>query len=115
MSKSNDPIWWSLFAGGGVVSAFFLPVLIVITGIAVPLGLTGNALAYERLHGIVSHPAVRLALFGLIALPLFHWAHRFRFLVVDMGLRGHPTAIAVLCYGAAIAGTLLTGTVLWHF
>ena len=28
MAKSNEPIWWSLFSAGGVVTAFFIPVTI---------------------------------------------------------------------------------------
>ena len=39
MAKSNKPIVWSLFAGGGLLAAFLVPVLIFITGIAAPLGL----------------------------------------------------------------------------
>ena len=31
----------------------------------------------------VDHPLVRLALFGLIMLSLFHWAHRFRYTLYD--------------------------------
>ena len=36
MAKSNEPIFWSLFSAGGVVAAFFIPITIVLTGMAVP-------------------------------------------------------------------------------
>ncbi len=34
MAKSNKPIVWGLFAGGGTVTAFMTPVLIVLTLLA---------------------------------------------------------------------------------
>jgi len=51
-------------------------------------------------------------LFVLIALPLYHWAHRFRFVLEDLGLHGLRMPLAVLCYGSAILGTVATLVVL---
>ena len=115
MAKSNEPIWWSLFSAGGVVAAFLVPVLILITGIAWPLGLLpGDALEFARMQALLSHPLTRVFCFVLISLPLFHWAHRFRFTLVDVGLKSIHTLIAVLCYGAAIAGTIAAAVILWR-
>ncbi len=114
MAKSNEPIWWSLFSVGGVVAAFLVPVLILITGIAWPLGLLpGDALQFAKMQALLSHPLSRVFCFVLISLPLFHWAHRFRFTLLDVGLKSIPTLIAVLCYGAAIAGTIAAAVILW--
>ncbi len=52
------------------------------------------------------HPLARLYLFVLISLPLFHWAHRFRYAVADLGFRRFPGMLAVACYGAAAAATV---------
>jgi fumarate reductase subunit D len=115
MAKSNEPIWWSLFSAGGVVAAFLVPVLIFITGIAWPLGLLpSDALEFAKMQALLSHPLTRLFCFVLISLPLFHWAHRFRFTLVDLGLKSVHTLIAVLCYGAAIAGTIAAVVILWR-
>jgi len=115
MAKSNEPIWWSLFSAGGVVAALLVPVLILITGIAWPLGLLpGDALEFARMQALLSHPLTRVFCFVLISLPLFHWAHRFRFTLVDVGLKSIHTLIAVLCYGAAIAGTIAAAVILWR-
>ena len=110
MAKSNEPIWWSLFSAGGMVAAMLLPILIIITGILVPFGLGGNDLLnFERIHTAVSQNyPVKLILFIVITLPLFHWAHRFRFTLVDVGLKSVSTLISVLCYGSAIAGTIVS-------
>ena len=113
MSKSNEPIFWSLFAAGGVVAALFIPILMVITGLILPFN--DKPFAYERIHGAVSHPLIRLLLFILIALPLFHWAHRFRFVLIDIGLKEARGIISVLCYGGAIVGTIVTAVLLLWF
>ena len=114
MAKSNEPIWWSLFSAGGVVAAFLIPIHIFLTGIAWPLGMIpSESLAFDNLQTLLSSPLARLYCFILISLPLFHWAHRFRFTLLDLGLKGVSTLIAVLCYGAAIAGTVVAAVVLW--
>ena len=69
MAKSNEPLFWSLFSAGGVVAAFFIPVTLILTGVAVPAGwITENDLLL-----LVRHPLTRVYLFVLISLPLFHW------------------------------------------
>ncbi len=57
---------------------------------------------------IVDHFIVKFYFFLLISFPLFHWAHRFRYVVVDMGLMRPNAVLAVICYGTAILGTALT-------
>ena len=113
MAKSNEPIWWSLFSAGGMVAAMILPVLIIITGILVPFGLVDDdALNFERIYTALSQSyLIKLILFIVITLPRFHWAHRFRFTLVDVGLKSVSTLISILCYGGAIAGTIITAII----
>ena len=113
MAKSNEPIWWSLFSAGGMVAAMIFPILIIITGILIPFGLAGdNPLNYERIHTAVAHNYyVKLIFFIVISLPLFHWAHRFRFTLVDVGLKSISTLISILCYGGAITGTIVSAII----
>ena len=90
------------------------PILIIITGILVPFGLVGDdPLNFERIRDAVSQPLVKLILFTIISLPLFHWAHRFRFTLVDVGLKSVSTLISILCYGGAIAGTIVSAVLFW--
>lgn len=115
MPRSAEPLWWSLFSAGGMISALLFPALIVITGLLIPFGAVGDAtLAYARVHGVLGHPLARLVLFAVIALPLFHWAHRFLFTMGELGLRRQRGALAYLCYGAAVVGTLVAAVVLWR-
>ena len=116
MAKSNEPIWWSLFSAGGMVAAMIFPILIIITGILVPFGLASDdPLNFERINtAMTQNNYVKLIIFIVITLPLFHWAHRFRFTLVDVGLKSMSTLISILCYGGAIAGTIASAIVFWN-
>ncbi|HMC36898.1 MAG TPA: fumarate reductase subunit FrdD, partial [Actinomycetota bacterium] len=75
-----EAVAWALFSAGGFVSAILLPVHVAILGIAYGAGwLPARALSYTRIHHLVHNPLTKLYLLILISLPLYHWAHRFRF------------------------------------
>ena len=82
-------------------------------GMAFPLGWL-QAPTYDHLMALVRMPLVRIYLFILCSLPLFHWAHRFRYTLYD-GLKvKHLTGlIFVLCYGGAALGTAIAAYLLW--
>ena len=116
MAKSNEPLVWSLFSAGMMISALTAPILIVLTGIAAPFGwIEGDALSYERMHTLVKNPLTRLALWPILALPLFTAAHRLLFVLVDIGLAKFRRVLAVLLYGSAVAGAIWAGLVLARF
>ena len=116
MAKSNEPAIWSLFSAGMMISALTAPILILLIGIALPLGwIDSTMFSYERMHGLVQHPLTRLVLFPIIALPLFTGAHRLLFVFVDVGLKKLRTPLAILLYGSAFAGAFLTAIVLVRF
>ena len=99
--------WWFMFAQGGVIAAVLLPVHIVLQGILGPLGYV-SVVKPDNL-GILGNPIVKLYLLVLIAVPFFHFAHRLRYLLVDLGVPAAKSVPAqVVFYGGAIAVTLLT-------
>jgi hypothetical protein len=54
MARSHKPVIWGLFAGGGTLAAFVVPVLILITCFAIPLGLLpADTLSFEHLSGLL--------------------------------------------------------------
>ena len=108
MVKSSEPFWWALFGAGGMIAALLMPITIVITSILV----MANVVSAEELRVLFTKPVVRVYLFAIISLPLFHWAHRFRFTLVDLGLKAIKGPIAVLCYGAAITGSVIAALLL---
>lgn len=107
MRKSNEPLFWSLFSAGGMLTALLAPVLIIVTGFLVPAG----AVSFNRLHEIVTNPIGRVVLFAVAALTFFHWAHRIRHVLIDVGLRRFSLVLAVVCYLAALGGTVWAGVV----
>ena len=102
--------WWFMFAQGGVIAAVLIPVHIVVQGILGPLGIVPVVdRHYDTWFAILSNPIVKLYLLILIAVPFFHFAHRLRYLLVDLGLpaaKGVPAQIAF--YGGAVVVTLIT-------
>ena len=99
--------WWFMFAQGGVLAAVLLPVHILFQGILGPLGYVN--VAEPNNTGLIGNPIVKLYLLVLIALPFFHFAHRLRYLLVDLGLPAARSVPAqVVFYGGAIAVTVLT-------
>lgn len=107
-----EPFFWTLFGGGGTLSALFLPVLLIITGLAIPLGWAH--LTYDHLRALIDPWYSRLLILIIISLSMFHWAHRFRFTLHE-GLQLHPydKPIAILCYGFALGITVLSIFVLF--
>ena len=113
MKRSNEPIFWSLFGAGGVLSALVAPVLIFITGIIAPIGLwmPGQALAYSRVLGFAQHWLGKLMLMAVISLFLFHAVHRIYLGLHDIGVHA-GTAARVAAYGSALLGTLISAYLL---
>jgi fumarate reductase subunit D len=108
LKRSNKPIFWSLFGAGGMLTALFGPVLIFITGIAVPLGflLPRETMSYERMFAFVHNGFGNLVVLIVIALFLFHGLHRGYHFLHDFGIHIGPGLKATF-HGLAIVGTLI--------
>jgi fumarate reductase subunit D len=107
------PLLWLLFSAGGTLAAFLYPVHVLVVGLAVPLGILSPP-SYEAQRALLAHPLARLYLFAFVSLPLFHWAHRFRYTLYDgLQLKHLTPLIVVLCYGGALAGTAFCAWLLW--
>jgi fumarate reductase subunit D len=105
-------VWWFLFAQGGVLAAILIPVHILVQGILGPLGIVPVVdRHYDTWIRILGNPIVKLYLLVLIALPFFHFAHRLRYLLVDLGVPAARSLPAqVVFYGGAI---LVTAIAIW--
>jgi fumarate reductase subunit D len=114
MSKrSNEPFLWMLFSAGGVVAAMLMPIHLFLFGLAFPLGWL-DAPTHEKLLALLRNPITRIYLLIFCSLPLFHWAHRFRFTLYDgLQIKHLNELINILCYGGAVLGTVLAAYLLW--
>jgi fumarate reductase subunit D len=101
-----EPFVWLMFSAGGVVAALVLPVLLVLFGLAIPLGWV-DAPSHAHMLTVLRNPLTKLALIGICALALVHAAHRLRFTVEHgLQLRRYDGIIATVCYGGALVGTV---------
>jgi fumarate reductase subunit D len=100
-----------MFSAGGVLAAVFLPILVFLFGLALPLGWIEPD--YQHLRAVVSNPLTFIVLLGLFVLMLVHSAHRFRYTLYDGLQIKKKRTVAVLCYGAAVVGAVAAVAVLW--
>jgi fumarate reductase subunit D len=106
--RSNEPIVWFLFGVGGFIAAYFLPIHIMLYGLAFPLGLVRDP-GYEWTLALLRNPLTRIYLFVLLTFCFFHAAHRMRLTLSDiLNMRHLNTILAFACYGGAIVGTICT-------
>lgn len=111
MSASNPKpsakaIPWLLFAAGGTTAAFLLPVMVFVSGLG-PLGVFAGAFSYETMSAFFGNWIIKLIFLGILALMMWHAAHRLRVCAHDFGIRA-DTPVAVVLYGLAAIGTLAT-------
>lgn len=102
MKRSNSPIFWALFGGGGMLAALTGTMLVFITGFAGPLGFAVPAdfLAYERMLHFAQNFIGKAFLFAVVMLFAWHAAHRLLCTVHDFGI--HKTVgVKTLFYGFA--------------
>ena len=101
--------WWFMFAQGGGLAALVIPVHVLIQGILGPLGIvTVVDRHYDTWISILGNPIVKLYLLVLISLSFFHFAHRLRYFLVDLGVHAAKSVPAQFAfYGAAILVTLV--------
>ncbi|GAA4506721.1 MULTISPECIES: hypothetical protein [Nonomuraea] len=113
MRRVLEPYLWLLFSGGGVVAALLLPVLVLLFGVLMPLGVLDWPSA-AHLAGALEPLPVRVALVAVVALCLFHAAHRIRHTSEELlGLARFDLPIAVVCYGGALGGAAVAAWLLW--
>ena len=107
-----EPLVWLMFSAGGVLAAVFLPILILLIGLALPLGWLDPP---DRGHllAVISNPLAFVVLLGLLVLMLVHSAHRFRYTLYDGLQIKKKRTVAVICYGTAIVGSVVALAVLW--
>ena len=106
--RSNAPIFWLLFGGGGMFASLVGPALVLITGLAVPLAilLPPDAMSYSNMIALFQNIIGKGFLFAVIFLFLWHSAHRIYHSLHEIGIHGGVFA-KLCCYGSAFVGTVI--------
>ena len=111
--RSHGPIFWGLFGAGGMSTALLMPVMILITGLLIPLGLIDSqGLSYENVHAFASSWYGAIFIFVLIALSLWHTMHRIFHALHDLGIKRGRWLQQIICYGFAFAVSVFIFTLL---
>ena len=111
--RTIEPLLWLCFSAGGVLAALFVPVLLLLFGLAFPLGLLSPP-SQGYLLAVLKNPVSRVVLFLLCMLGLLHAAHRFRYTLYDgLQIKHLNELVNLLCYGGAIVGSVVAGYLLF--
>jgi fumarate reductase subunit D len=111
--RSNAPIFWGLFGAGGMMAALFGPVMVFVTGIAVPRGwlLSEGTMSYPKMLAFAQNFIGKGFLFVAVSLFIWHAAHRIHHSLHEVGI--HPSLGSKLAtYGVALVVTLISGAAL---
>ncbi len=113
LKRTHEPIVWSLFGAGGVLSAMFGPMLILVTTILVPQGilLPTGTLSYTRVLAFAQWWPGALAILAVVSLFMFHAMHRLCHSLHDFGFHTGRGA-QLVCYGFAALITIICALVL---
>lgn len=104
--------FWFMFANGGVITALLVPVHVLVQGILAPLGIVHSAdQHYDTWIRLLGNPLVKLYVLVLILFAFFHFAHRIRYFLNDLGFHAARSLPAqVIFYGGA---AFITGVTVW--
>lgn len=111
--RSHEPVFWGLFGAGGMLTAFLTPVMMLITGLLIPLGIiNADTMSYEKVHHFATSWYGASIAFILITLPLWHTMHRIYHSLHDLGVKRGRAWQQVICYGFAFLVSVFTFTLL---
>lgn len=102
VKRSDEPVWWALFSGGGVCFAVFVPAAVFFLALALPLGW----ISLEHEQAVRAFGSIFAVVFvgAVIALPAFHAAHRIRHGLYDLKF-SQRGVIKLLAYGLAFVAS----------
>jgi fumarate reductase subunit D len=111
--RSNAPIFWGLFGAGGMMAALFGPIMVFITGIAVPLGLLlpADTMSYPKMLAFAQNFIGKGFIFAAISLFIWHAGHRIYHSLPEVGIP-HGIGSKLATYGLALVVSVISAVAL---
>jgi fumarate reductase subunit D len=111
--RSNVPIFWLLFGAGGMMAALFGPIMVFITGIAVPLGLLlpADTMSYSNMQAFAQNFIGKGFIFAAIFLFIWHAGHRIYHSLPEVGI-SHGMGAKLATYGLAFIISVISAVAL---
>lgn len=108
MKRSNEPVFWSLFGAGGMLSALCGFALVFVTGLGIPLGwiVAPQLMEFANMQAFAAHGVGKIVIFTVIVLFLWHAMLRILLLLHDFGLGG-GLFTRLIGNGLALLATLI--------
>ena len=98
--RSNEPPVWLLFGAGGTISAIAFPIVILIVGLMLPLGLVSP----DNLVAFAHSGLGKIVLLALTIFPAWCGLHRIHHGMHDLKI--HVPSGGLIFYGLAMIYTL---------
>ena len=96
-----------------MLTAFLTPVMILITGLLIPLGIINKGnFNYQAIHAFATTWYGAAIILVLVALPLWHTMHRIFHALHDLGIKRGRDWQMVLSYGFAFLLSVFVFTLL---
>ena len=116
--EQSRPAWipallWATFAQCAVLTALLIPAHILVEGVLGPLGWVPYPdHTYSTFASMLSNWLVKLYLLVLFGTSFYVFAHRLRYLLLDLGVHAGKLVFGVLLYGLAAVGTVVAAYIL---
>jgi fumarate reductase subunit D len=104
---------WAVFANAAVLTAIIVPVHIAVQGVLAPLGLVPSFdQRYATLAPAVANWLVKIYLLVLVVGSLYVFAHRIRYVLMELAVPGTKLVFGVITGSLAALGTAFAAYVL---
>jgi fumarate reductase subunit D len=109
----SQGLLWAAFANFAVLTALIVPAHILVQGVLAPLGVVPSFdRRYSTFAPAIANWLVKIYLLVLVVSCLYVFAHRIRYVLLELAVPGTKMVFGVLTLGLAAVGTAFAAYVL---